>query len=101
MKKKIRITLSKLRNRKTPKLDKFKKEMLKYEGCWTLLEKLYTFFKRILMRKKVPEQCRICITLSIYKKGTKDDQKKLGISLLSSISKRFTKIISENIAITG
>lgn len=75
--------------------------MINYEGD-TLVEELCTLFNEILIRGRIPEKWKECITVPMFKKGKKTDSENYrGISLLGSVTKLFTKIIAEEVASTS
>lgn len=93
----IQRTLSKLKNRKTPRVDGITNELIKYGG--SLLTELSMLFNKILCAKRIPIQWKESITIPIFKKGTKLDTKNCrGISLLSTVQKLLTKILAREIA---
>ena len=90
----LRHAVSKLKNRKSPGPDHITNEMLKYGGEALEQEILKLF-------NKIPDQWRTGITIPIFKKGSKKNTSNYrGISLLCSMSKLLTKIISEKLSQT-
>ena len=100
-KEKIEQTTTKLKNRKSAGEDEISNELLKYGGE-ELSKELHAFFNKITKTKKVPTEWKESITIPILKKGSrKDPANYRGITLLSSILKLFTKILSDEIHARG
>lgn len=100
-KEKIKLTIGTLKNRKAPGLDNINNELLKYGGD-TLVDEIHTLFNKIYEKMELPEQWKQSITIPVFKKGDKmDPQNYRGISLLSTVSKVFTKILADEILQTG
>uniref|UniRef100_A0A1B0GQC6 Uncharacterized protein n=1 Tax=Phlebotomus papatasi TaxID=29031 RepID=A0A1B0GQC6_PHLPP len=81
----VELEIKKLKNRKSPGLDGITNEHLKYGGYKLTTE---------LTRGEIPTDWKTCITIPIFKKGSKTEPKNYrGITLLSMVQKLLTKLM--------
>lgn len=93
----VTLNIGKLKNRKAPGPDNISNEMIKSGGL-ELKGNLTALFTKILDTAQIPEDWKHTITIPLHKKGSrKDPNNYRGISLINSVAKLFTKIISTKI----
>ncbi|XP_055384192.1 uncharacterized protein LOC129613898 [Condylostylus longicornis] len=97
----VKANISKLKNRKSPRIDEISNAMIKYGGE-QFQNEIVHLFNKILTYKQAPREWKNSITVPIFKKGDKNlPENYRGITLLSSMLKLFTEIVSIEVAGTG
>uniref|UniRef100_A0A914XPG8 Reverse transcriptase domain-containing protein n=1 Tax=Plectus sambesii TaxID=2011161 RepID=A0A914XPG8_9BILA len=93
----VKVAIKSLKNGKAPGVDQITAEMLKAGGD-VLARRLHTLLGVIWTAERVPEAWKKAIVVPILKKGDSRECKNYrGISLLSIVSKVFTKIIQSRL----
>lgn len=93
--KKLRESVTRLKNRKTPGPDGITNEMIKYGGD-SICKQLHMLFNKILECGRVPLEWKNSTTVPIYKKGDRKDLDNYrGITLLNTTMKLFTSIMRD------
>lgn len=93
----IKIAIRQLKTRKSPDIDKITNELIKYEGI-EIVKGIANLFQKIKSYGTVPKNWKESIIIPIYKKGPKNNPANYkGITLLNSIQKLMTKILTQKI----
>lgn len=93
----VQTAIGKLKNRKSPGIDNITNEMIRYGGHELIIQ-IAHLFRVIEKTGRIPKEWKTSITMPIFKKGMKCDPVNYrGITLLSSVAKLLTKILTKKI----
>ena len=93
----VKLGINSLKNNKAAGSDELVNEL--YKVCLDLQPRLTVLFNKILYSGKYPRGWTCGIIIPIFKKGNPNDIKNYrGITLLSTLSKLFTKVIHSRLA---